>query len=269
MLKINLFIKKGEYFNLSSGQTGELRMVNVPAYNIDIKLWKGIDNKIEFSVRDHDRKSYPMRDKELFLTIINSKLNTKLVKKLWCKDAYKGIFETTILEKELRDFEPTYYQASVVAKDLNNEEDMLYTGVDWNPIFTIYIEEGFRDVFKPSIELDPSTFLHNFSNAKDGRYDYYVSSMIKADETDSHTASITVKDNFLGKIIMEGSCEENPLTSSDSDWFEIDSKEYTDENKVEAETFQFNKQLNCMWVRFKYIVKSANEGKITEILYRN
>ena len=39
---------------------------------------------------------------------------------------------------------------------------------------------------------------------------------------------------------------------------------------IKEETFQFNKQLNCKWIRFKYTVKSANfQGKITEILYRN
>lgn len=149
---------------------------------------------------------------------------------------------------------------------------MLYTGVDWNPIFNIIVEEGFRDVFKPSIELDPSKFLHNFYiNREDGqRYDYYVSSRIKADETNSHTASITVKDYFLGTITMEGSAEVNPQENSDIDWFPIETKEYTDETKVEAETFQFNKQLNCMWVRFKYTIKSANyKGIVSEIFYRN
>lgn len=272
MQKIYLFVKKGYYYNLSSGQTGETRMFNVPMYNTDFKLWKGIDNKIQFSIRDHDRKAYPLRDREIFLNIINTKLNTKLVKKLWCLDAYKGLYETTITDVELRDFEPTSYQASVITKDPEGQEDMLYTGVDWNPLFNIIVEEGFRDVFKPSIELDPSTFLHNFYiDRVDGqRYDYYVSSRIKADETDSHTASITVKDYFLGTITMEGSVEVNPQENGDTDWFPIETKEYTDETKVEAETFQFNKQLSCMWVRFKYTIKAANhKGIISEILYRN
>lgn len=271
MQKLYLFVKKGYYYNLSSGQTGETRMFNVPMYNTDFKLWKGIDNTIQFSVRDHDRKAFPLRDKDLFLTIINKKLNSKLVKKLWCLDAYKGLYEVTIKESELRDFEPTTYQASVTTMDLEGQEDMLYTGVDWNPIFNITVEESFKDVFKPSVSLDAKTFIHNFYiDRVDGqRYDYYVSSRIKADETDSHTASITVRDYFLGKIIMEGSAMDTPL-DNDVDWFEIDSKEYTDETKVKEETFQFNKQLNCRWVRFKYEVKSANkDGHISEILYRN
>lgn len=269
MQRIDIFVKKGYYFNLSSGMTGD--KWNMPMYNRDIKLFKGIENKVQFSVRDHDRKAYHLRDRELYLNIINQKLNSKLVKQLWCVDAYKGIFEVTFTESEMRDFEPATYTATVYTKDLEGNEDLLYSGTDWTPVFYIHVVEGVMDVFKPSHKLNPEEFLHNFYVKKeDGqRYDYYVSSRIKADETEYHTASITVIDDFLGTITMEGSMEVNP-TDSEADWFIIDSKEYTDETKVEGETFQFNSQLNCMWVRFKYTVKAANtQGKVSEILYRN
>lgn len=269
MQRIDIFVKKGYYFNLSSGMTGD--KWNMPMYNRDIKLFKGIENKVQFSVRDHDRKAYPLRDKDLYLNIINQKLNTKLVKKLWCLDAYKGIFEVIFTESEMRDFEPATYTATVYAKDLEGEEDLLYSGTDWTPVFYIQIVEGVMDVFKPSTTLNPEEFLHNFYISKqDGqRYDYYVSSRIKADENEYHTASITVKDNFLGTVTMEASMEINP-GDYENDWFTIDTFDWTDENKVKEGTIQFNQRLNCMWVRFKYTIKSGNfQGKISEIMYRN
>lgn len=266
---VNLYIKKNVYYNLASIKYGD--KMNLPMYNKDIKLFKGIENKIQFSIRDHDRKAYPLRDKEIFLNIINQKLNTKITKKFWCLDAYKGLYEVIFSESEMRDFEPSTYTATVYAKDLEGNEDLLYSGTDWNPVFHIEVVDGVMDVFKPSIKLNPQEFLHNFYiNKEDGqRYDYYVSSRLKADETQYHTASITVEDYFLGKITMEGSMEPNPL-DTESDWFVIDEKEYTDENKVKEETFQFNNELNCLWIRFKYTLKSANfHGNISEILYRN
>lgn len=272
MQRINVFVKKNNYFNLTDSSTGDTNMFNPPMYNTTIKLYKGIDNTIQFSIRDNDRKAYCLRDKKLFLTIINPQLNTKLQKELWCIDAYKGLYETKILDKEIRDFKSTHYQASVIYKNLEGEETMLYSSINYDPVFIIEIEDGFLDVYKSSIKLDPENFLHNFYIDKQNgqRYDYYVSSMVKSDETDSHTASITVKDYFLGTITMEGSMDDTPQENSDYDWFVIDTKEYTDENKIKEETFQFNKQLNCKWIRFKYTVKSANfQGKITEILYRN
>ena len=271
MQKINVFVKTNQYFNLTDSSKGSQMQFNPPMYNLQIKLYKGIDNKVQFSVRDNDRKAYCLRDKELYFTMINSKNHTKLVKKLWCLDAYKGLYELSISEKELRDFIPTTYQASVVYKDLEGEETMLYSSINYDPVFNVVVEEGFRETFKPSIELNPEEFLHNFYTSKiDGqKYDYYTSSRIKSDESDIHTASISVKDNFLGKIVMEGSMEINPQ-DTESDWFVIDEKEYTDETKVEQETFGWNHQVNCLWIRFKYTIKSANnKGKITEIIYRN
>lgn len=269
MQRIDIFVKKGYYFNLSSGMTGD--KWNMPMYNKDIKLFKGIENKVQFSVRDHDRKAYPLRDKKLYLNIINQKLNTKIIKELWCLDAYKGIYEVTFSESEMKNFEPMTYTATVYAKNLEGEDDLLYSGTDWNPVFYIQVLEDVLDVYKPSVKLNPEEFLHNFYiSKKDGqRYDYYVSSRIKADETDWHTASITVEDYFLGTVTMEGSMESNPL-DTESDWFPIDTHEWKDDDKVKGETIQFNNQINLLWIRFKYTIKSGNfKGKITEILYRN
>jgi hypothetical protein len=172
----------------------------------------------------------------------------------------------------MRDFEPATYQASVVYKDLEGDETMLYSSINYDPVFHITVEEGFREVYKPSIVLNPEEFLHNFYISKiDGqRYDYWESSRIKADENDYHTASVTVVDNFLGKVVMEGSMEVDP-TQDENDWFEIDSYEWFDDTKSEGETIQFNHQINCLWVRFKIYIKAANqsEGKVKEILYRN
>lgn len=271
MERINIFVKKGEYFNLTDSSKGNLTMFNPPMYNTDINLYKGIENKVQFSVRDNDRKAYRLRDKELFFTLINQKLHTKLVKKLWCMDAYKGIYELTISEKEMKDLEPMTYQASVVYKDLEGDETMLYSSINYDPVFNVKVNEGFRDTVIPSIELNPENFLHNYYTSKvDGnRYDYYVSSRIKADNSDIHTVAVTVKNNFLGSITMYGSLEPDPQ-DTENDWFEIVSKEYDDETKVDSETFGWNVEHNLLWVRFGYTVKAANgDGKIDSIIYRN
>lgn len=272
MQRINIFIKKGWYYNLVDNQRGDKSLQNPPMYNLQIHLYKGIDNKIEFCVRDNDRKGVQCRDKDLVLTIINDKLGTKLVKHLHLVDAYKGFFDTVITEKEMRDFEPATYQASVVYKDLEGDETMLYSSINYDPVFYVTVDEGFRETFKESVTLDPETFIHNYyTSKKDGqRYDYWESSRLKADDTDYHTASVTVVDNFLGKVIMEGSMENEP-SQDENDWFEIDSYEWFDDTKSEGETVLFNHHLNCMWVRFKVLIKAANlpTGKVKEILYRN
>lgn len=264
MQDVYLFVKRNCYYSLGSSKIGE-NMYNLPQYNTDITLWKGIDNTIQFSIRDRDRKGYALEGNEIFLNIIHPKLNKKIVKKLNIVDEYKGLYNIIFTQSELRDFEPTFYQASVTSIDLNNNEEILYSGTEWNPIFNINVKEGLREVFKPSYNVDLKEFLYNYyTDDTDGfRYNEYIFSNIKADETDSHTASILIDENFIGKIIMEASVIDTP---SENDWFEIDSKEYTEESV--KETILFNKQLNCLLVRFK-IKTQQEELKILEIEYRN
>ena len=265
MQDVYLFVKRNHYFNLSSTKIGE-NMYNLPQYNTDITLWKGINNPIRFSIRDRDRKGYSLGNKLIVINIINPKLNKKITKKLEIIDEYKGLYNVSFSQSELRDFEPTYYQASITALN-NNIEEILYSGTEWNPIFKINVKEGLRDVFKPSEKIISENFLYSYYNDQQTglKINRYTSHKLKAQETDSHTASISIKENFIGTIIMEASVEPTP---SEDDWFEIDIQEIkeTDENKLT--TFMFNKQLNCLWIRFK-CETSENDLNISEILYRN
>lgn len=299
MQRIDIFVKQGYDFNLSSGMTGD--KWNMPMYNKNIKLFKGIDNKVQFSIRDHDRKPYHLGEKELVLKIINPRFKEPFVKSLTCDDKFKGLFSVSFTDKELRDFDVTTYTATVYAQKINEEnpeiieeQDLLYSGTDWTPMIYIEIADDVVNGYKPSVQLNPETFLHNFYIQKeDGqRYDYYVSSRIKADDSDYHTASVTVEDNFVGKVIMEASMEVNP-ENNEADWMNVKElifvnppkeEEKTEDSNVNDETLEvviegienkdgtylMNESGNFMWIRFKIISKASEaSGSVTEILYRN
>ena len=270
MERIDLFVKRNIYYNLSSGKTGE--RWNMPMYNKDIKLWKGVDNKIQFSVRDHDRKAYPLKNDTLKLTLVNHILKTKLVKTLWCLDSYRGLYETTFTKKDLLDFEPTHYQASVSDIDPEGFEDNLYSGTDWNPIFNIEVIEGLKDTFIPSITLEPNKFLQEYIIDDGKQIDNYTSSWLDSSLSTSKTASVTVKNNFVGKIILQGSLESTP--QNDNDWVDLDTKEFIKDSwsdEKSDETFVLSEtETNCLWVRFKIIInRNLEQGYVDEIIFRN
>ena len=270
MERIDLFVKKNIYYNLSSGKTGE--RWNMPMYNKDIKLWKGVDNKIQFSVRDHDRKAYPLKNDTLQLTLVNHILKTKLVKTLWCLDSYRGLYETTFTKKDLLDFEPTHYQASVSDIDPEGFEDNLYSGTDWNPIFNVEVIEGLKDTFIPSIELDPNKFLDEYLIIDGKALDIYTSSRLDTTLSTSKTASVTVKDKFIGKIILQGSLESTP--QQDNDWIDLDDIEFNEESWSDGTsevTYVLSEtETNCLWARIKVIIdRNLQQGHIEEILFRN
>lgn len=270
MERIDLFVKRNIYYNLSSGKTGE--RWNMPMYNKDIKLWKGVDNKIQFSVRDHDRKAYPLKNDTLQLTLVNHILKTKLVKTLWCLDSYRGLYETTFTKKDLLDFEPTHYQASVSDIDPEGFEDNLYSGTDWNPVFNVEVIEGLKDTFIPSITLEPNKFLQEYIVIDGKQIDTYTSSWLDSSLSTSKTASVTVKDSFVGKIILQGSLESTP--QNDNDWVDLDEIEYFedswDDENTEKTIVLEESETSCLWVRFKIIIdRNLQHGYVDEIIFRN
>lgn len=272
MQLVNLFIKKDSYHNLSINSLGEGNKMNTPMYNTSIQLIKGIENKVQFSIRDNDRKAVTFRDRTIIMALINKDKQILIEKELWCLDAYKGLFEVKFSEKELRDMEVGNYSASFYSVNLEGEKELLYKGVDWDIKFDVKIIEDVFHVYKPSVELDPSKFVRQYYTSKDDgiRYDYYTSSRVKADDSDNHTASISVKE-YIGKVRMECSMENSP-EFLEEDWITIDEHEftvndYTDE--VKELTTGFQKTLNCKWIRFVYTFTSINHGNVTEILYRN
>lgn len=266
MQHIYMFKKNNSYYNISSSEGTD--MYNLPQYNSTIILYKGIDNKLQFSARNRDRKGVSLDGGILYLTIINEDLNFKLVKQLECEDEYKGLYNITLTEKEMRDFEPSYYNGSISMKK-DNSEDILYSGIEWNPIFNIVVNKSYRDIFKQSHEIDTNNLLLSNYIDKDGiEYKQLTSSNIKADDSDSHTAIIYFDNDFCGKIILEGSGDTTPQHNL-SDWFTIEEKEF-DEKNNSIKNIVINKQLNCLWIRFRIIQKTTVENlNISKIIYRN
>lgn len=267
MQHIYMFYKNNFYYNIATTEGTD--MYNLPQYNSSIILYKGIENKLQFSARNRDRKGISLGEKELFLTIINKDLNFKIVKKMSCEDEYKGLYNITFSEKEMRDFEETYYQGSVSAK-LGETEDILYSGIEWEPTYNIIVKESYRDVFKNPIDVNINSMILSNYTDKDGiEYKKYISSIIKSNDSNSHTAIITLEKNFQGKIILEGSGENTPQPNDDN-WFNIEEKEIQTSDLQENTNISFNKQLNCLWVRFKIIQKITEPNlNISKILYRN
>ena len=295
MQRIDIFVKKGYDFNLSSGMTGD--KWNMPMYNKIIRLFKGIDNKVQFSIRDHDRKPYYLGECELVLSIINPKTSEPIVLPMVCDDKFRGLFSVVFTEKQLRDFEPTTYTATVysryVTEEKNEKRELLYSGTDWTPMIYIEVVDEIVNGYKPSVVLNPQEFLQQSYNSKeDGlSHRYYVSSRIESVDTDYHTASVTIQEGFVGTVVMEGAMEVNP-ENNECDWGLIKELVFVNPQKEESEeseesedvieeviingienkegTYLINECGNFMWIRFKVIPNPLeSSGEVTEIIYRN
>ena len=127
----------------------------------------------------------------------------------------------------------------------------------------------------------------------------FTSSVMKSDVTEYHTFLAKLKD-FIGTIKFQGSSVDTP-NHGDSDWFDIDVKEYKlKDDDMDSESYcddEDNKckckcqcckdddiiivdkpfngnitetyNLNCLWVRVQYIREYEKPATIEEIYYRN
>ena len=66
----NLFRKIEEYYYVTVGTDGE--RINMPMYNTNFTIYKGVPNKIFFSVRNCDRKRVKLEDNQTLKRIYSS-----------------------------------------------------------------------------------------------------------------------------------------------------------------------------------------------------
>ena len=246
MIRINLYKKDKIDMNLLIGSYLKERW-NMPFYNTNIELWKGVDNTIEFSIRNHDRKAeiLPATSKLVFKAI-NNKLQQVIDKDIDVVNANLGRYSVTITKDELNDYDDGIFVGHVSVIDENGKEDLLYSGVDWIPNFDVEVKPNKLDLIEESVKLSGDTFNREiYQDPKTGKQmERFTSSVMKSDVTEYHTFLAKLKD-FIGTIKFQGSCVDTP-NHGDSDWFDIDIKEYKLEDDMDFESYSdFEEEKHC------------------------
>ena len=305
MSRINLYTKDKIDMNLLIGSYEKERW-NMPFYNTNIELWKGVDNTIEFSIRNHDRKAQILpASSKLVFRAINNKLQQEIEKDLNVVNANLGRYSVTITRDELNDYDNAIFTGHVAVVDENGNEDLLYSGTDWLPNFDVEVKPNKLELLQESEIIDGNSFTKElFQCPLTGKQmERLTSSIMKANVTDYHSFLVKLKD-FIGTVKFQGSCCDTP-DQSDTNWFDIGTVEYTMNDYVKVEekdcnctcgstdtydkhccdncnchqvihvTEPFNGNitetynLNCLWVRVQYIREYESDSYIDEVYYRN
>lgn len=267
MIRINLYKKDTIDMNLLIGSYEKERF-NMPFYNTNITLWKGVDNTVEFSIRNHDRKAEKIPEgSKLVFTAINNKLQQIIKKDLETVNANLGRYSITISKDELNDYDAALFIGHVSVVDEAGNEDLLYSGTDWLPNFEVEIKPNKLELIPESETATSESFIREvYQDPESGKQmEKFTSPAFEADITEYHTFFLKVS-NFNGKIKIQGSCCE-PSCQCQANWFDIDEKDFTEEPFTGniSDTYK----LNCLWVRVQYIRELDTESVIDEVYYRN
>lgn len=253
------------YTNLDAWFSERYRKV----YQRNIKVYRGVDNRLEFSVKSSDQKAKDITGRYFVFSLV-SRESQELVLEKDCivESINAGKISLTLFESELDNIEPGGYDYSLRWEIRQTEEDSLefYTVSSSGPLYvdSQYGARGTLDIFTnikgdpiPSFELKEFKFY----TGEIPEDDYYISGIIPTRSqfiTPQSLHSFQVYfTSFSGEVILQGSLDEggNPQT-----WSDIQTLSYTDSS---SDFFNITGKYN--FFRFRHTVQS---GSVDKILYR-
>ena len=119
------------FTNLSIWETGRYRKV----YNKNIKIYRSINNRVDFQIRNSDEKSIALTSTNLVFTLIEPETQKLLLQKdCTVVSSSTGKVFVTLSETELNDLDQGFYKYSLVAES-RTESNGSYIVTDRSPLY--------------------------------------------------------------------------------------------------------------------------------------
>ena len=248
---------------------------NLPMFHRDLKIHRGVDNKLHFELKDSDRKPVRSFGKTLRCIVVNPyNQQLMLTKYLEEENELKGKYILKLTPGDCQEWSSGFYTYCIIVQDADGSEELLYTTLDQNVTGRLELIDRPFPEFTPShliealdwqqINSDPNPMTNN---------NIWVTSRFPGDAQKNYgdalqTFSILL-DNFSGNFWVQGSLEDAVLT--EQDWFNIsvdgvsDGITYTNATGINC----YNFQGNYVWIRFKYQPLPYQTGSIKKIFLKN
>lgn len=127
---------------------------NKTVYARTVKLHRGIDNTLVFTVKNSDQKPVSLVNYTAELAIMDDSDQSQLVTVAGTAvDAPKGIFQFPITELDLLDLDKNLYNYTIKVTSSLGISTPIYTDDYWNVRGQIEIQDGFRPKFQDSTIL--------------------------------------------------------------------------------------------------------------------
>ena len=226
-------------------------------HNLPIKIYKGIDNKVQLLVKDNDQQPINLTNATITFNVLDPDTGQiNVTKTASILNERKGIAQVILLQADINSFEGKYLRYSAI---LNVDEvvgdQSLFVNAGVNAGGDI---ELIHDVY-PVVVSSNSVIVSN-----PGPGNTFTSDIFDAKpELNRNNALHTVQvyfDNYTGDFVVEGSMSNNAMPDN-TEFFTIDTLTYTNQTA----NIYYNFTGVYKKVRFKV---TATSGDVTKILYR-
>ena len=255
---------------------------NKPMNKSWIKLHKGVDNTVQFTVKNKDLKKVSVDTMAVKAKLVNSDTNEVVLQRYLTMGTCKGLMCLDVLEGDLSDVPAGFYTLTLVnEKPLvgNMEQSSIslpfYSDTGDNIFYSVEVTNQGRVEPYPSMELNPTEWYP--LNAQEEPYSTYSSAIpcnsIRNHKNSLHTFSLYATD-FSGSLSVLGTLDATPPTDI-RQYFAVDLVPNVKQIDFDHYTgiTAFTIESNLVWVKFKLTFTSDfpkdENGSIDRIVWRS
>lgn len=254
---VYLYSNKLDVYTSTPGSWSTERYRRV--YNRNLKIFRGVDNRIDIQVRNADQKTSNITGSTLVFNLV-ARDTKKLVlqKDFDVMDLSSGKVTITITEKELLDLDNGNYNYSIIKETRSTVDSTdykvtsrmaLYMDSQYDTIGTLEISGDVYGDIEPSRVIDTFNYTAPFTQG-DSTPAWYESEIIDARPktitgNSLHTFQF-YSNNYSGSVVIQGSLDNQGATPREKSFVTITSIDLTSE-KYKNVVGKWN------WFRIKHI----------------
>ena len=269
---VYLYVNKLDVFTTPTDTWSTERYRRV--YNRNLKIFRGVDNRIDIQVRNNDQKASNIVGSTLVFNLVGQDTKDLVLQKdFTAMDLATGKVTVIVTAQELLDLDIGFYNYSII-KEVRSDDGTDYTVTSRMPLYmdsqydTIGTLEITGDVYggvSDSVNVNTFNYTNPFSQGASEPFPFYTSEIIDARPNTSpaypiHTFQFYTT-NYTGTVEIQASLDAQGATPRETKWATVATVDLLTEQYKNV-TGKYN------WFRIKHIPATTNTGTVDKILYR-
>lgn len=270
---VYLYVNKLDVFTTPTDTWSTERYRRV--YNRNLKIFRGVDNRIDIQVRNSDQKASNIAGSTLVFNLVSQDTKDLVLQKdFTAMDLATGKVTIIVTADELLDLDIGFYNYSIV-KEVRSTVDStdyvvnskmpLYMDSQYDTVGTLEITGDVYGGVANSLVVDTFNYTNPFTQGAIAPFPFYTSAIIDAAPNTSPAYPIHTfqfySTNYTGTVEIQASLESQGATPRDTKFSTVATVDLANE-KYKNVTGKYN------WFRIKHIPALNNTGTVDKILYR-
>ena len=270
---VYLYVNKLDVFTTPTDTWSTERYRRV--YNRNLKIFRGVDNRIDIQVRNNDQKASNIVGSTLVFNLVSQSTKHLVFQKdFTAMELATGKVTVILTAEELLDLDMGFYNYSVIKEVRSTVDSTDYTVTSKMPLYmdsqydTVGTLEITGDVYggvANSVIVDTFNYTNPFTQGATEPFPFYVSQIIDARPNTSpaypiHTFQFYTT-NYTGTVEIQASLDAQGATPRETKWATVATVDLLTE-RYKNVTGKYN------WFRIKHIPATNNTGTVDKILYR-